>query len=116
MAKSLQKYILSLAQQVATQQGHPLVISTLVSRLHRRLQNTGSGSSPQEGDEEVDEEAEGELFIDISSDHEEDKKEPIEAVRRTRAALKKVKRSIMRAKCEHFLTILSAGQAECPPS
>ncbi len=40
MAKALQKYILSLAQQVATDQGRPLIISQLVGRLHRRLQNT----------------------------------------------------------------------------
>ena len=77
VAKSLQKYILSLAQQVATQQGRPLVISTLVGRLHRRLQNTTSTSSP-EGDESDNDGADDDdndnkkSPIDISTDSDRD--------------------------------------------
>ncbi len=67
IAKSLQKYILSLAQQVATEQGHPLVISSLVAKLHRRLQNTKGTTEggpaieiSDEGDDDDEEEEEEE--------------------------------------------------------
>ena len=71
MAKALQKYILSLAQQVATDQGRPLVISQLVARLHRRLQN----NKPTEA-----EEANIKAESDASEEEEEEKKRTKEDV------------------------------------
>ncbi len=63
VAKALQKYILALAQQVATDQGRPIVISSLVARLHRRLQNVKGENIKNPPDDEKDPvlaEAEGE--------------------------------------------------------
>ncbi len=77
MAKTLQKYILALAQQVAIDQGRPLVISTLVARLHRRLQNVkeadGAKNDPKEEAHEDSEEETPLVIHDSSSDEEMDK-------------------------------------------
>ena len=87
MAKTLQKYILALAQQVATDQGRPLIISTLVGRLHRRLQKEKEvpKEAKEEGNESSDEEEQPLVIADTSSDEDKAKVEK----RLTRAQKKK---------------------------
>ena len=99
VAKPLQKYILALAQQVATEQGRPIVISTLVGRLHRRLQNVKETTGPKEEPSDDQDAEEQPLVIPTSSSEEETAKE---GKRLTRAQKKKR----VRTKCIHDVFML----------